>query len=259
MVNDIEAPLPTSLISLRVISGLGASAFVLGFVVLMARPDIVERRAHEYLVEEVTARASAMLSAADSLPEDGILGALSERFSAQADSLQARLDEGLADQLGQLLAGVCHYCDPEETSAGVAEVAEERLGVLQRATEITSGWAQNRYSQSVTTLIRDLRIFTGLNAALLLMVFVASFASRQTQPGDHVLTLWLVVTTTVVAVFGYVFAQDWFYTFVTGQYVGFGYAVWLAVIFLALVDWVLNRGRVSNAIVNVFGAAVSGG
>jgi hypothetical protein len=244
--------------SLRAISIVGASAFALGFIVLVARPDAVERRAHEYLVEEVTARASAMLSAADSAREDGILGALSARFSAQADSLRARLDEGLAERVAEILAGACHYCEPEETSAVVAEVVEDRVSVLQRAAEVTAAWAQNRYSESVTALVRDLRIFTGLNAGLFLLVLGASFAPRSTSRRAHVLTLGLMVTATAAAIFGYVFVQDWFYAFVTGEYVGFGYALWVAVVFLALVDWVVNRGRVSQAIAHVFGAAASG-
>jgi hypothetical protein len=243
------------MVSLRVISFVGAAVCALGFIVLVARPDVVERRAHEYLVEKVTARASAMLSAADSVREDGILGALSAPFSAQAASLRARLDEGLAERVAEILAGACHYCEPEETSA---VAAEDRVGVLQRAAGITAAWAQGRYSESVTALVRDFRIFTALNAGLFLLVLGASFASRSTLRRAHVLTLWLIVTATAAGVFGYAFVQDWFYAFVTGEYVGFGYALWIAVVLLALIDWVVNRGRVSEAIANVFGAAASG-
>jgi hypothetical protein len=63
---------------------------------------------------------------------------------------------------------------------------------------------------------------------------------------------------TIISILLYVFAQDWFFTLLTGRFVGFGYAAWAAVVFAVLVDWVLNRARIIHACVNGISALVPG-
>jgi hypothetical protein len=257
MAFDSEIGRAPALVALRVVTFLGAAVFLLGFLVLVMRPDIAERRAHDYLVEHVTERASAMLLLPDSLADESVLGSLAVQFSARADSLRLRLDEGLAERLGNLLAGAGHYCEEEATEL-VAEVVEERIGFLQQAAEVTAEWAQDRYAATVTALVHYLRIFSGVNATLFLMVLGASLFVVSRGGGGYQLMLWLVLLTTGISILGYVFIQNWFYAVLSGEYIGFGYAIWVGSIFFVLADWVFNRFRISNAVVNLISGATSG-
>lgn len=66
---------------------------------------------------------------------------------------------------------------------------------------------------------------------------------------------------TLVSVSIYVFGQDWFYTILYNDYMGFTYLVYIAVIFSVLSDIAFNRARVVteilNGVANTLGYALS--
>ena len=49
----------------------------------------------------------------------------------------------------------------------------------------------------------------------------------------------------------YLFNQDWLHTIVFGDYLGWGYAAYLAVVALLLADILMNHARVSTRLVNL--------
>ena len=48
----------------------------------------------------------------------------------------------------------------------------------------------------------------------------------------------------------YVLGQDWFYTILCNDYMGFGYLAYIALIFGFLVDIALNKAQLTTAIAN---------
>ena len=85
---------------------------------------------------------------------------------------------------------------------------------------------QSKYVDVVSRPRTDLRIFLGSNLAAFLAVAVCSYF--------------------------YVFEQNWFFTIIYGDYVGFAYAAYLGSVFLFLIDVVLNRARVTIGLLNWF-------
>ena len=53
------------------------------------------------------------------------------------------------------------------------------------------------------------------------------------------------------------FLQNWLYTVLLGNYVGYGYLIWVGLVFAVLVDCVFNRARVSRAVMDVVGSIFS--
>lgn len=243
---------------LRAMAAAGTILFAVCFAIAWLFPGSLETRAHSFVVERVTTEVDERFSQLDSVTVSGRLGAIANLFSDRADTLRAALNAGLSTRLAAALASLCHYdCAPTDSIAAVIdEVAETQISLLERASDTAMTWAQERYSESVTELVREIRIFTGINAALFLMVLAASFAGPA-APEAARLALWLLLAATGVSIVGYVFVQDWFYSFLTGSYIGYGYAAWVSAIFLLLADWVFNRGRVTHAIVDTAGGLVS--
>ena len=68
------------------------------------------------------------------------------------------------------------------------------------------------------------------------------------------------MATTVAAAF-YLPGQDWFYTILYNDYMGFGYVAYIGVIFGFLTDVVFNAARITtqviNSILNAIGSALS--
>lgn len=243
---------------LRAVSALGALAFLSALGAAVFSPGALEMRAHDFIVERVTVEVDERFSQLDSTATSGPLGALSELLSDRADTLRVALNAGLSAALTDVLANLCHYeCAPTDSlESMVREAGEARVSLLQRASGRAWEWAQGRYSESVVELVEELRIFTGINAALFLLVLAASFAAPPNAAPAR-LTLWLLVFSTVASILGYVFIQDWFYSFVYGSYVGYGYALWVSLIFALLLDWVFLRGRITEGILNVIGGTAS--
>jgi hypothetical protein len=245
-------------VPLRVSAGAGLLLFGVVLAAAALRPDIVESQAHEFVVQEVAQGAAELLAAADSVGVGRLVEQLPGRLSAQADSLRSFVDSGAPARVAEMLASACHYCGPADSlEPAIVGFAEDRIGLLQRAAGTARSWALNRYAETVTGLVRDLRVFSGVNATLFAMVLIASFVAPSV-PRAPALTLWLLLSATIISLLFYVFAQNWFFTLLTGRFVGFGYAAWAAVVFVVLIDWVLNRARITQAFVNGIGALVPG-
>ncbi|MGI9628491.1 MAG: hypothetical protein ACR2QM_16780, partial [Longimicrobiales bacterium] len=177
------------------------------------------------------------------------LQGLSDFLSARADSLRSTIDAGLTTGLTVAFSKFCEYDCPTTDSleAGLASVADGMVSSRRSAAETAMSWARGHYGETMNALVRDLRIFTGSTAVLFLLVLLGSFGPAGGDMGLQVV-LWLLLTATGLAVFGYLFVQDWLYTLLLGNYLGYGYLAWVAGLFLVLCDYVLNRARVTRAV-----------
>lgn len=60
----------------------------------------------------------------------------------------------------------------------------------------------------------------------------------------------LLLVATMVSSYFYVFEQNWFFTIIYNDYIGFAYIGYLSVVFLFLCDVVFNGARVTTEIIN---------
>jgi hypothetical protein len=71
----------------------------------------------------------------------------------------------------------------------------------------------------------------------------------------------LLLTATIISSGIYMFGQDWFYTILYNDYMGFGYLAYLSIIFAFLMDVTFNSARVTtevlNAACNAIGSSLS--
>ncbi len=134
------------------------------------------------------------------------------------------------------------------------------IALLQAANDRVVAFIQATYMQVVAELKRDIRVFTGSNAGVFLLLLLVSFLRPEAIAHLFVPAALLVVVTLICAYF-YVFEQNWLLTIIYGDYLGFAYLAYLGVVFLFLCDIVLNRGRVTtkiaNAILDAAGSVVT--
>ena len=67
----------------------------------------------------------------------------------------------------------------------------------------------------------------------------------------------LLLLSTAICAYFYLFEQNWFYTILYNDYTGFAYLAHLLLVFAALCDIVFNRARVTTEIINALGNAFS--
>ena len=100
----------------------------------------------------------------------------------------------------------------------------------------------------------------GTNAAAFLAIGLLALAKP--RGGPHLLIPTAAVLLAVaITLYGYLFNQDWLHTLVYGDFTGFAYVAWFAVVAGALLDIGLNKGRVCvrllNLLMDALGVAVT--
>jgi len=120
---------------------------------------------------------------------------------------------------------------------------------LEKAKEKLAIFAQAKYMEIVEKLTLDIRIFLGANALIFLFLLLASFLKPKAT--EHLfLPSTLMLISTVICSYFYLFEQNWFYTIVYSSYTGFGYVAYLTIVFTILCDIVFNKARITTEIIN---------
>lgn len=119
---------------------------------------------------------------------------------------------------------------------------------------------KKKYMEVATELQRDIRIFTGSNTIVFLLLLLISYLKPKAV--NHLfLPGVLLLTATLISSFFYIFEQNWLFTIIYNNYPGFAYLGYVGIVFLFLCDIVFNRARVTteilNGILNVIGSAAS--
>ena len=152
---------------------------------------------------------------------------------------------------------MCGYdCEKKKSLAqSIASGYMERIKNIQFAERTLSNIVKGKYLEIVSNLKLDLRIFLGSNLVMFLILLALAFA----KPGAvaHLfLPGLLLATATVLSSSIYIFGQDWFYTLLYNDYMGFGYLAYIGAIFGVLLDIGLNKARVTTEIINGIANAV---
>jgi len=190
-----------------------------------------------------------------------IAGKLYLQNQEEIESIKMQLKNQAHEQLAAVIAEMRDLdCECRKKYAQMhKEDFEFRLALLQVANEKLQNFMKAKYMEVATELKRDVRIFTGSNTFVFLFLLLISFL----KPGaiTHLfLPGVLLVSATLVCSYFYIFEQNWLFTIIFNDYLGFAYLGYVGVVFLFLCDIVFNRARVTteiiNAMLNAIGAAV---
>ena len=175
---------------------------------------------------------------------------LDARIAAGREKLEQTVSMSVDDVAARMTNPTCEcrktlskkYRESFERDATTASLLKEKLTQL----------VETKYGEVASQLLREWRIFTGVNAVAFLARFLLSF--YRSALGVRLLPIALVMLFGVaVTSWFYLFNQDWFGTVLFGAYVGWGYALWLAFVFALLADLALNRARVTSRVLSSVG------
>ena len=123
------------------------------------------------------------------------------------------------------------------------------IASLQAANEKLQDFMRTKYMEIATDLKRDVRIFTGSNALIFLLLLLVSFLKPKAIAHLFLPGVLLVISTLVCSYF-YIFEQNWLLTIIYNDYLGYGYLTYVGILFLFLCDIVFNGARVTTEIIN---------
>ena len=124
-----------------------------------------------------------------------------------------------------------------------------KIALLESANAKLIDFMKTKYMDVVNNLKQDLRIFTGSNTVIFLILILLSFLNPKAisllfLPGT------LLFTSTVICSYFYLFEQNWFFTLIYNDFLGYGYLGYIGVLFLFLSDIAFNKGRITCEILN---------
>ena len=93
-------------------------------------------------------------------------------------------------------------------------------------------------------------IFLATNLVAFIAILLASFLPNRNAPLLILPSVILLVAVSL-STFSYLFQTNWFFAVLFQNYWGYGYTAMVAGIFGLLLDVVMNRARVNNAIFSI--------
>lgn len=252
----------TMKITLRSIGLLGIILFGGFFGITFLSPSALEESAKGFVKKQIEKEVRYAY-------EEGINSNIADKAQSIADKLgiekeqlQVNLNNDLPEKIAAVIASLCGYdCEKKKALAqSISASYLERIQNIEIAQDTLGNLIKNKYLYVVEKLTLDLRIFLGANLLMFLLLFCVSLFKPQAIVHLFLPALLLLAATLVSSAI-YLFGQDWFYTILYNDYMGFGYLAYVGVIFAGLIDIVLNKARVTteviNGIANAIGSAFS--
>jgi hypothetical protein len=249
-------------ITLRAIGLFGILFFGVLFLVTFLSPETIEESSKEFVKFQIEkeVREKQRQLGQSSLAEKAL--GMSELLGVESAKIQSDLDNKLPEKIADIVAAMCGYdCEKKKAVAqSIATRYMDRIKSIELAQDTLGDVIKGKYIEIVGNLKFDLRIFLGANFGMFLILFVVSLAKPKAVVHLFFPALLLLLAT-IISTSIYLFGQDWFYTILYNDYMGFGYLVYIAVIFGVLMDIFFNGAKITteviNGIANAIGSAFS--
>ncbi|WP_069477677.1 hypothetical protein [Sulfurospirillum halorespirans] len=241
---------------LRGFGFLGILVFVPLFLLTFSDSQMVEKSAKHFIEWKLQNEINTKIDSIQ-LPQSKIVekvfGAKSEMLAVVKQKLKEDAPTILTTQLAKMadLNCECRTKWKERLSAFV----EVEMASLEKAKEKLTDFMSGKYMETVEKLTRDMRIFLGLNGLCFIFLLLISFLKPQAT--EHLfLPSSLLLLSSAICSYVYLFQQNWFYTILYNDYMGFGYLAYFIIVFALLCDIVFNRAKVTSRIVNFLANAL---
>ena len=250
-------------VTLRISGLLGILLFGFLFSFTYGVPDAIEKSAKNFIksqIEKEIKEKYQQSEKAQSIKEKAIL--LANKYGVEEEQLNQYLKEKLPEKIASVIASMCGYdCEKEkELAVSITKGYLNKIANLKIAQQNLGDIIKSKYLEIVRNLKIDVRIFMGSNFAMFAILLLVSFLKPNAIAHLFLPGVFLF-TSTIISSCIYIFGQDWFYTIIYNDYMGFGYFVYILVIFGFLMDITFNKARVTteiiNAILNAIGSALS--
>jgi hypothetical protein len=244
---------------------LGCSVFGLAFLLSVLSPGVVEQTAKAMIRYQVEQEVHEKVSALDRRFLVNKAEVFSSKLGVHRLQIQALIEAQLPARLASTIAEMqnldceCRRNVESSVQLSLDGLMKSELAMQERLTVLI----RSKYMEVSAHLLREFRIFSGVNAVVFALLMLVVLMKRQADV--HLIPVALVLLAAIVAtVYLYLFKQNWLHSMVFDEYVGLAYAAYLMGVFALLADIFLNRARLTAEMLNVeccfdtFGASGGG-
>jgi uncharacterized protein YjhX (UPF0386 family) len=238
----------------------GVLLFGLVFVITFLSPRLIDTAARPFVISQIEKEIAEREVASINMKSLGEkLSWLKDKYGDEIASAKVHLAGGLRIKITEIINRICKIDCLKQKGIVITDTTDEHLhqriaelsDVSEKLTELIKG----KYYRIISELLSDLRIFAGVNLALFLIIAFIVY-SRAGATTAVVLPAGLLFIATVASITIYIFGQNWFYTLVFSNYMGWGYLTYVGVIFGFLLDIVFNGASITTSIVEAIGSVL---
>lgn len=243
---------------LRIFGVAGVLLFLPLFLLTFVDPHVLEKAGAQFIEAELRKETDSAI-ASIRLPEtsrlEAMLGEKAANLRRQAEEqleivkaqLQADAPKLVSEQLGKLKNWDC-TCRKKWEDRLRLELEMKSIS-LAATREKLIAFSHAKYMDIVQQLTVDVRIF--LFANLWVFLFLLAASCLKSRAARHLLLPGsLLLLSTLICSYFYLFEQNWFYTIIYNDYTGFAFIGYQIVVFALLCDVVFNGAQVTTAIIN---------
>ncbi len=243
-------------IILRIVGLIGVLIFGTSFYFTYGVPGGVEEIAKDFVKERVEEETREKIDSIALAASESKLGKIALKLmkgrEKEIEQLKVKLQEKAYEKSSAVIAEMRDLsCECRVKYAqSLKENMEFRISGLEVMNEKLMGFMKSKYMEVVNKLTQELRIFTGSNLAMFAVLLFASFLKPKAIIQLFVPGLLLAVSTLICSYF-YIFEQNWLFTIIYSDFIGFGYLAYVGGLFLWFCDIIFNKARVTTEIVNM--------
>ena len=231
---------------------IGALMFGGAFVASIVNPGYVEEVAKEIIRRQVEKNVHEKIESLDakflSNRAGNLIKAHSEEIAAAKRQLSKKVPERMASIIAEMRNLDCEC--RRKIEKGIREGFEWQILKAAQAQERLTTLIRTKYMETAEKLTREFRIFTGTNALVFALLALAAFIKR--RAGLHLLPpAFVLLIAASISAYLYLFNQNWLHNIVFGDYVGFAYVGYMAIVFAFLCDILFNRARATTRLLNI--------
>lgn len=239
------------------VSLLGCLLFGAVFAVTFVSPSVIDYSAREFVIYQIEKEIARHQVAGVNLGKaQEKLAWLKDKYANEIAAVKGQLEGGLRLKITDILNKVCNVECLQKKGIKISDVTEETMHEeISKLTDVSAKLGEmikGKYYKIISELLSDIRIFSGLNA-LLFLIIAAILSSKSFLLKPLVLPTGLLFVATVISTGFYIFGQNWFYTIIFNNYVGYGYLSYVGIIFAFLVDIIFNEGRITLSVLEAVG------
>jgi hypothetical protein len=248
-------------ILIRLVGLSGVVLFGVALLFTFYVPGGVEGLAQDFIKERIEKETCERIDSLTAAAKESKLGELAQRIidtrEHEVEQVKDRLREKVYEKSAAVIAEMRDLnCEcRKKVEAHLKSGMESRLSLLQATNEELLEFMQMKYMEIATNLTRDFRIFAGSNLLVFVLLLSLSFLKPRATAHLYLPGVLLVITTIICSYF-YLFEQNWFFTILYNDYVGFGYLSYVALLFGVFSDIIFNKAQITTAIINAFLEAI---
>ena len=233
------------------VAALGTLLFGSALALSVLRPSTVESLGREIIRQQVQRRVQDKIDALEGSSLVALAEALRGRHAQDLAEIKRRLAQGLPAKVADTVAAMQDPACPcrKAIERGMTALLEGRVADLARIDDRLSLLIRTRYIETAEALLKELRIFTGANT--LVFVLLGGVAWVRRGPAlQLLLPAAVLLVAAALTALAYLFGQDWLHTILFSDYLGWGYLAYLSVAVALLADIAFNRARVCSWLFN---------